>query len=101
MLDELRVPSYGGYMSLATLVSYSDRLRGGIDVVGISNFNTFLSNTSAYRQDLRRQRCGHDRRLGSVRRAGAAGIKLDVDLRLVALACRYSSGTAKTPDCRS
>lgn len=28
----------------------------------------------------------------------AAGIKLDVDLRLVALACRYSSGTAKTPD---
>ncbi|WP_148313392.1 arabinan endo-1,5-alpha-L-arabinosidase [Sorangium cellulosum] len=28
----------------------------------------------------------------------AAGIKLDVDLRLVALACRCSSGTAKTPD---
>lgn len=28
----------------------------------------------------------------------AAGIKLDVDLRLVALACRYSSGTMKTPD---
>lgn len=30
--------------------------------------------------------------------AGVAGIKLDVDLRLVALACRYSSGTTKTPD---
>ena len=28
----------------------------------------------------------------------AAGIRLDVDLRLVALACRYSSGTAKAPD---
>jgi dipeptidyl aminopeptidase/acylaminoacyl peptidase len=53
--------SYGGYMSLATLVSYSDRLRGGVDVVGISNFNTFLNNTSAYRQDLRRQEYGDER----------------------------------------
>jgi hypothetical protein len=38
----------------------------------------------------------------AVRRAiagcAAAGITLDVDLRLVALACRYSSGTATTPD---
>jgi dipeptidyl aminopeptidase/acylaminoacyl peptidase len=65
MLDRERVVvmggSYGGYMSLASLVSYSDRLRGGIDVVGISNFNTFLSNTSAYRQDLRRQEYGDER----------------------------------------
>lgn len=34
----------------------------------------------------------------AVRLSVAAGIKLDVDLRLVALACRYSSGTAKSPD---
>ena len=34
--------SYGGYMSLASMVNFSDRLRGGIDVVGISNFVTFL-----------------------------------------------------------
>ncbi len=65
MLDRDRVVvmggSYGGYMSLATLVSYSDRLRGGIDVVGISNFNTFLNNTSPYRQDLRRQEYGDER----------------------------------------
>ena len=58
MLDRDRVVvmggSYGGYMTLASLVSYSDRLRGGVDVVGISNFNTFLNNTSAYRRDLRR-----------------------------------------------
>ncbi len=28
--------SYGGYLSLATLVNYSDRLRGGVDVSGIA-----------------------------------------------------------------
>jgi dipeptidyl aminopeptidase/acylaminoacyl peptidase len=53
--------SYGGYMSLASLVAYGDRLRGGVDVVGISNFNTFLSNTSPYRQDLRREEYGDER----------------------------------------
>ena len=53
--------SYGGYMTLASLVSYSDRLQGGVDVVGISNFNTFLNNTSAYRRDLRRQEYGDER----------------------------------------
>ena len=53
--------SYGGYMTLASLVSYSDRLRGGVDVVGISNFNTFLTNTSAYRRDLRREEYGDER----------------------------------------
>ena len=53
--------SYGGYMSLATMVSYGDRLRGGIDVVGISNFVTFLNNTSAYRRDLRRAEYGDER----------------------------------------
>ncbi len=65
MLDRDRVVvmggSYGGYMSLASLVAYSDRLRGGIDTVGISNFNTFLNNTSAYRQELRRQEYGDER----------------------------------------
>ncbi len=39
--------SYGGYMSLASMVHFGDRLRGGIDVVGISNFVTFLESTSA------------------------------------------------------
>jgi dipeptidyl aminopeptidase/acylaminoacyl peptidase len=65
MLDRERVAvmggSYGGFMSLASLVSYSDRLRGGVDVVGISNFNTFLTNTSAYRRDLRREEYGDER----------------------------------------
>ncbi|HCP48224.1 MAG TPA: hypothetical protein DIU15_19450, partial [Deltaproteobacteria bacterium] len=48
-LDEDRVlvqgGSYGGYMVLAALVHYGDRLKAGIDVVGISNFVTFLENT--------------------------------------------------------
>lgn len=53
--------SYGGYLTLAALVEYSDRLRAGISVVGISNFVTFLENTSIYRQDLRRIEYGDER----------------------------------------
>jgi dipeptidyl aminopeptidase/acylaminoacyl peptidase len=53
--------SYGGYMALASLASYSDRLRGGIDVSGISNFVSFLDSTSAYRRDLRREEYGDER----------------------------------------
>jgi len=53
--------SYGGYMSLASMVNFGDRLRGGIDVVGISNFVTFLESTSAYRRNLRRPEYGDER----------------------------------------
>ncbi len=53
--------SYGGYMALASLAAYGDRLRGGIDVVGISNFVSFLTNTAPYRQDLRRAEYGDER----------------------------------------
>jgi dipeptidyl aminopeptidase/acylaminoacyl peptidase len=53
--------SYGGYMALASLVQYGDRLAGAIDVVGISNFVTFLTNTSGYRRDLRRVEYGDER----------------------------------------
>ena len=53
--------SYGGYMTLASLVQYGDRLRGGVDVVGISNFVTFLNSTAAYRRDLRRAEYGDER----------------------------------------
>lgn len=53
--------SYGGYMALASLVTYGERLRGGIDVVGISNFVTFLRNTAAYRRDWRRSEYGDER----------------------------------------
>ncbi|HYE30590.1 MAG TPA: S9 family peptidase [Methylomirabilota bacterium] len=53
--------SYGGYMVLASLVHYSDQLRAGIDIVGISNFLTFLKNTQDYRRDLRRAEYGDER----------------------------------------
>lgn len=53
--------SYGGYMSLASLVHYGDRLRCGIDIVGISNFVTFLENTADYRRDIRRAEYGDER----------------------------------------
>ncbi len=53
--------SYGGYMTLACAVHYSDRLRAAVDVVGISNFITFLTNTESYRRDLRRVEYGDER----------------------------------------
>ena len=64
-LDKSRVAvmggSYGGYMTLASLVHYSDRVKCGIDIVGIASFKSFLKNTSAYRQDLRRVEYGDER----------------------------------------
>jgi len=53
--------SYGGYMVLAAMTHYNDRLRAAIDVVGISNFVTFLENTQDYRRDLRRVEYGDER----------------------------------------
>ena len=53
--------SYGGYMVLASMVDYNDRIRAGIDIVGISNFTTFLKNTESYRRDLRRVEYGDER----------------------------------------
>ena len=53
--------SYGGYMTLATATNYNDRICCALDVVGISNFNTFLTNTESYRRDLRRVEYGDER----------------------------------------
>jgi dipeptidyl aminopeptidase/acylaminoacyl peptidase len=53
--------SYGGFMTLASAVAYSDRIRCSLDVVGISNFISFLEKTSGYRQDLRRAEYGDER----------------------------------------
>ena len=53
--------SYGGYMTLASMLRYGERLKAGLEVVGISNFVTFLENTQAYRRDLRRVEYGDER----------------------------------------
>lgn len=53
--------SYGGYMVLASMIDYGDRLAGGINIVGISDFKTFLKNTKGYRRDLRRAEYGDER----------------------------------------
>jgi dipeptidyl aminopeptidase/acylaminoacyl peptidase len=64
-LDQGRVAiyggSYGGYIALASAVHFSDRLRAGVSVVGISNFVSFLENTEEYRRDLRRREYGDER----------------------------------------
>ena len=64
-LDQERVAvfggSYGGYMVLASAFHYSDKLRAAVDIVGISNFVTFLENTQDYRRDLRRVEYGDER----------------------------------------
>jgi dipeptidyl aminopeptidase/acylaminoacyl peptidase len=64
-LDSSRVAvsggSYGGYMVLASLTHYGDRIRAGVDIVGICNFLTFLERTAGYRVDLRRAEYGDER----------------------------------------
>ncbi len=64
-LDASRVAvtggSYGGYMVLASLTNFGDRIKAGVDYVGICNFNTFLKNTSPYRVELRRAEYGDER----------------------------------------
>ena len=77
-LDKSRVGvtggSYGGFMSLAVQTTYNDRIKAGIDIVGISNFVTFLKNTQGYRRDLRRAEYGDERdpAMQVVSRAGFA-----------------------------
>lgn len=64
-LDASRVAvfggSYGGTMVLLSMTNFNDRLKCGVDLYGVSNFNTFLKNTSPYRVDLRRAEYGDER----------------------------------------
>lgn len=56
--------SYGGYMVLAGMTSNPELWAAGVDLVGPSNFVTFLENTSEYRRAHREAEYGslaHDR----------------------------------------
>lgn len=53
--------SYGGYMVLSSMFNFNNKIKCGVDVVGISNFVTFLENTEEYRRDLRRAEYGDER----------------------------------------
>jgi len=53
--------SYGGFLALAALANYGDRLIGGVDLAGIGDFVSFLSNTAPYRQSQRRAEYGDER----------------------------------------
>ena len=53
--------SYGGYMVLSSMFNYNDKIKCGVDIVGISNFVTFLENTEEYRRDARRVEYGDER----------------------------------------
>lgn len=45
--------SYGGFMVLAAVTHYPDLWAAGVNIVGISNFKTFLKNTGEWRRYLR------------------------------------------------
>ncbi len=45
--------SYGGFMVLACMYRYPKVWAAGVDIVGISNFVTFLKNTGPWRRKLR------------------------------------------------
>ncbi|MBU0638043.1 MAG: alpha/beta fold hydrolase [Planctomycetes bacterium] len=53
--------SYGGYIVLASLATYQERFKAGVDLAGIADFITFLERTGEYRRDLRRAEYGDER----------------------------------------
>ncbi|GJQ08959.1 hypothetical protein GpartN1_g750.t1 [Galdieria partita] len=53
--------SYGGFMVLSSIIEYGNRICAAVDMVGISNFVSYLEGTSAYRRDSRRKEYGDER----------------------------------------
>lgn len=53
--------AYGGYLALAALADYNDRLRGAIDIGGITDFIALLQDAPADRRDLLRAEYGDER----------------------------------------
>lgn len=50
--------SYGGFMTLASLVFHPDLWAAGVDVVGIANFVSFLERTGPWRRKHRESEYG-------------------------------------------
>ena len=50
--------SYGGFAVLSAMTEHPELWKAGIDIVGISNFVTFLQNTAAWRRTLREAEYG-------------------------------------------
>jgi dipeptidyl aminopeptidase/acylaminoacyl peptidase len=52
---------YGGYLALAALVNYGERLRGAVDLAGITDFVGFMSTTAPYLRLEARAEFGDER----------------------------------------
>ena len=52
--------SYGGYLALAALTNYGDRLIGAVDPAGMGDLISFLGTTAPYRQSARRAEYGDE-----------------------------------------
>ena len=50
--------SYGGFAVLSAMTEHPELWKAGVDIVGISNFVTFLKNTAAWRRSLRESEYG-------------------------------------------
>ena len=50
--------SYGGYATLVAMTMFAGTYDAGASVVGISNLESFLKNTAAYRRSLRTSEYG-------------------------------------------
>jgi dipeptidyl aminopeptidase/acylaminoacyl peptidase len=50
--------SYGGFMSVATVIEGPDVFGASVDIVGVVNFKTFLEQTKDYRRKLREAEYG-------------------------------------------
>jgi dipeptidyl aminopeptidase/acylaminoacyl peptidase len=52
---------YGGYLALAALVNYGERLRGAVDIAGVTDFVGFVSTTAPYFRLQEREEFGDER----------------------------------------
>ena len=59
--DAKHIVVSGGYLALATLVNYGDRLRGAVDFAGIADYVGWMSTTAPLLQTERRADFGDER----------------------------------------